>query len=555
MKAVVIGALGLLAGCNSLLGIHDLGPDDAAVVPDAPGDPCVGACECRVDGDCADPYSVCVDAVTSRTCECSAGYARTADTACAWSGVVTSPAFDGDGWTLGAPFVLEPTYNSPTLTDPGAATADLATACQTRARFGVSQTVTMPRAERSEALVAEVAVSTSQPLFDRPLNGGVQMGRSFYDGVLQPSFGPSMFRRCLGAGSYAPPASTGLGAPEPIGVAFEPTFCDGSTGSKALVDHVGIQPASAGECPRVGEVLNGDAASDGGWTFRASTADDRAGFAPGVGEQGSRGVELAIAQRCNSATATVPLSVPLVGPGGAYALSVYHSGTPGLRIRLDGSQLPLSGGGQPAIDRYCVPAPEHGLVGTLMAALSGGNGLCADFVFERGVIDSVSLAPEPACGTNPAVTDGGFESGLSLMGTYEYGASTARVVVDPAAHGGTRVLQLGVDQVCDDGYYSTSVVAPAAVPGQGPAVKFWYRVGAGSARFGSIGTFTPVRDNQWHQGLACLDPARPERAQGVYWELYQSGNGMQSCSVALAHESAVVDDLEVTTDPLCPAMN
>src|SRR5262249_30705262 len=152
-------------------------------------------------------------------------------------------------------------------------------------------------------------------------------------------------------------------------------------------------------------------------------------IAQSVGSNGSSGVRLFDAQRCDSARATVQVSVPVADATGAPALSVYHQGTHPT-VGIDQTTLPLSGNGQAPGDRYCLPAPLRGLVLPFQAILYvGGSGTCTDVVNSTAVIDDVSVANDAACGTDPYVTDGGFESGtLPLVVSATAGKSTAAVV-------------------------------------------------------------------------------------------------------------------------------
>src|SRR5262245_28994572 len=81
MVARLMGGL-VVAGCTF------------APLPELPGDvdPCNGTCECRVDSDCPQVYTICNDQVTTRTCECGAGYLAGLGGVCEWAGAVMDPA-------------------------------------------------------------------------------------------------------------------------------------------------------------------------------------------------------------------------------------------------------------------------------------------------------------------------------------------------------------------------------------------------------------------------------------------------------------------------------
>lgn len=545
----VTAATLMLAGCNALFGIHDIEPDAAQ-------DPCTatGLCECKLDTDCSGAHTVCLDQVTSRTCVCAAGYTMGA-TGCTWTGVIDDPGFSetSDRWMAMGPAMLQPTAAmAPGMKDPGLVSIHSAD-FQCRVNGIVSQTLTMPRRSRAEPLQFQ---ATYQSLQKGPLQEtfpAVAVGLGWYDHQFASNRNYISSSLCLGAAHYAPESSTGPGSQLPLVVTLASPFaqCDANQ-TELDIDHFEIVPATSDTCPDPGVVPNGDAEGTGGWTFQTGgSGAETASFAPGVGANGSRGVKLFVSQRCDLARATVPVSVPAADATGSPALSIFHSGS--INLTLDQTSFPTSGNGQPTVDHYCLPAPLRGLVLQLEADVAVPGGLCTDVLNTQAVVDDVKVANDPACGTDPQVTDPGFESGaLPLVLSSTPGKSTAAVVADPAAHGGQHDLALAVSDACTNAFYVTQVAAPTVNPGEGAAVSFYYRLEAGTSSLFVSGTtnFAPMRDGQWHQGFACIDQRFPGRSQEFLVELSTSG---MTCG-AIATETVSIDDLAAVSTPMCSPM-
>jgi hypothetical protein len=119
---------------------------------------------------------------------------------------------------------------------------------------------------------------------------------------------------------------------------------------------------------------------------------------------------------------------------------------------------------------------------------------------------------------------------------------------------GTRALQLSVTQLCSQARWTTRVVVPTSNASAGPALRFFYKA-TPAARYtfevaAAVGTtFTPILDNQFHEGTICLDPKLAGRAQSVVFEM---SGGSGACATTHPAEGAVVDDLMVTLRPACP---
>ena len=67
----------------------------------------MGTCECRADADCG-AHEYCNDQVSTRSCDCVAGYMPWGDR-CAWRGVVEDPGFaDPTAWAPASLATLDP---------------------------------------------------------------------------------------------------------------------------------------------------------------------------------------------------------------------------------------------------------------------------------------------------------------------------------------------------------------------------------------------------------------------------------------------------------------
>jgi hypothetical protein len=534
------------------------------VIPPTPdaADPCTatGICECRLDTDCAGVHTACDDQGTSRACSCVAGYAKNAGGACEWSGVVKDPGFASTTmWTIDGAAVIDNSVNQTGMVDPGAARWAAGDSLCKLSR--VTQGIVMPRYSRAEPLVAQVSFQFSGR-FDF-LTPSVGFDNT-YSEVQQTTGSPWRTARiCLGGGQYAAETTSGLGAPVTLALMANRIGFECNTFSNLQVDHIEIVPANPNECPVPGQAANGDAEGTGGWVFNVTGGSglSTGTFAPGAGEGSTKGARLFAAQRCDFPSMSDPISVPIAASVASPALSFYHRATnlSTTNVSLSGLSLPTLGGtGSGVTHRLCLPAFMRGAVVSLVASINTGSGTCTDAVNLETVFDNVKIINEPTCGTDPTITDPGFESPLDLVGaTSVPGASLARTLADPQqAHSGNGVLQLTETSTCNDPTWQANVITPPSAGAAGPAVSFFYRAAPGSMTKFSVSSgfgaaFAPTQDSQWHQGLVCLNPALHGRNQGVAFSVrFQSG----TCSVTIPAETAYVDDLMVTTDPSCAAM-
>ncbi len=534
-------ALAVLFGCGRLA----FDPTVGGTSPDG-GVPVGGVC--ATDVDCTS-HAACI---AQSTCACASGFAPDGVGGCAWSGgLVADPGLANPAtWTIDGA-AIDGAVSETGMRDPGQAQFS---GC---ALSRITQSVTMPRLAQAGPLVLDITYRYIDPM--GPAFGTtavVGLGPVWIDDLPTP-FGPWLtMRRCLGAGQYAPASSTGTGAPVLLQLAPGASGPDcGLPGVELDVDHVDVVQANVGECPDVGVAANGDAETTGGWNLSAGTTSVAA-IVDGIGANGSRGVRLYLAQRCDGPAASVPVSIPTADALASPAFELYDKTTSGFTpsVSLGGRRLAIApGSGAARTTRACVPATMRGGVFTLSAYLDGGSGTCGDPLGDETILDDVVLVDDPRCGTDPAITDAGFESRLPLLDAFSVPSKGVAQIQNAVVHSGTAALRLDASVTCYGGTWAANVVAPASQATAGPALTFFYRADAANkTRFQAIGTgttFTGTADATWRQGVVCLRPSFGGRTQRVSFTRSFLGG---TCEQAMATEVAYVDDLVLTTDPSCP---
>jgi len=547
-------------GCGEVVKTN---PDAATEPPDA--DLCTGVCECRVDTDCSAVHTGCNDQGTSRTCECVAGYTKNLGGDCEFSGIVADPGFQAtSAWNPNGA-TIDVNLNEAGMIEPGAARfTGMAGMC---ALPRVTQSLSMPKLSRAEPMVARITYRTRAPSFDAVIPA-FGLGGTWQEALQErPTYGTA--RVCLGETQYAPEATRGLGAPKllelmPARLSSFTPCADPNLGID--VDRFDIVVANPNECPAPGTAINGDVESMGGWVLAGSSANGNpftTTLEPNIGEANSRAVRLFTRNRCSNVSASNGVSVPSADSVASPALSYFNKTTAALTgVDTDFSfgqvVLPsITASGSAITRKVCMPAFMRGGVFTFQAAMNL-DGTCADQVNAESIIDSLKIINEPSCGTDPAITDPGFESSLELIGAQSTpGKSLARTLNDPVqAHAGNGVLQLSVMQLCSGASWSANVVIPVAAGGAGPALTFFYKATpANRYTFGvsssGTATFVPTLDNAYHEGKLCLDPKLAGRNQIVNFGM---NGGSGTCATTHPPETAFVDDLRVMTDAACPAI-
>lgn len=526
-------------------------------------DPCAngGTCECTVateDADCG-AHQFCNVSDTGRTCDCVAGYTDGVN-GCVWTGAVQDPGFaSATAWTPANGALLNATAVG--SVDPGEVSFLPSSLCT----LGhVTQMVKMPTFEKSEPLVLELSYKNGIDFqnFDRAL-----MGVAFGDSWSPfPNFSDANFhsvRICLPAGAYAPSGTPGAGAPVPFafGPYQQPDRCPNSTVTAFAVDHAAIVMANAGECgARFGEGANFDAEGMGGWTFTVSGGSS-GGFVAGAGVGGSRAARINLAQRCDSALMQTTINVPDV-PNPAFEMFV--SAGPGANPSLSFSTLfttsvfpTTTPAAQNRTLHMCVPPTLRGQTVGVSLSVSGGSGVCSDTLNLQVSADNARVVDDPACASTDGLPSPGFEQGGVPWGAYFFvSTSTANATISSSAHSGTKALALQSNGRCSSSGYTVMPRVPAPSGGAGPALKFFASVGVNPdattfARPRGGTTLTLTEGGGYLPYTVCLNPLYAGRAQPVIIG-HDGGSGLCDNS-NYTQQTALIDDLTVTTDPSCPA--
>ncbi len=331
------------------------------------------------------------------------------------------------------------------------------------------------------------------------------------------------------------------------------------------VDHVAIVPANAGECgARPGEGVNFDAEGTGGWTFTASGMS-AGGFAAGFGANGSRAARVTLVQRCEGASMETSIDVPMVAnpalelfigaSAGANALVTFGNGISSLRPF---DTIPTT-----AVVRtlkVCLPPALRGQVMSARFSLSGGSGLCSDVLNHQLFADNVRVIDDPACGARDGFSNGGFEQGGQVMGVSSGMDTTSSLAlvrnVADRAHGGTRYLALESYRRCTGASYAMLPLVPAPNGAAGPALKFFANIGnnvdATTSVFSRGSQSLALTEGGGYRPYTyCLNPLYAGRPTIVSFS-HDGGSG--TCNnTNYGTQVAWIDDIELTTDPMCPA--
>lgn len=541
--------------------------------PDAAVDPCENSvCECTASTESTDcgAHEYCNEAGPGRTCACVAGYAD-GPSGCVWTGAIQDPAIAMQTvWTPANGALLNPTATGGV--DPGEASFVTSAIC---GLGHIKQTIEMPTFAKGEQLVLELSYKnqlvSGQIGFDSVLMGVAFGGswtplRFFNDAIFHTE------RICLGERAYAPAETTGKGGP--VAVALGPYAksqrCPSSLITNFAIDHAQIVTPNAGECgsmPGVGP--NFDAEGTTGWTLTA-TSPSTAAFVGGIGLNGSRAVRLLQPARCDSS------------PLATHAINVLESANPAIEMFVGSSGIGASAtssiasaslsilvpAGAPTTVRACLPPSLRGMSTDIRFVVSNSQGgLCSDVVNNQMIADNVRVIDDPTCGSTAAIANPSFEQVNGAVvgaagGGYANGGQLASGVairsVANVAHTGTRYLALESYARCSNATFTASPVVPASVGSSGPAFTFWSNIPANVdatttvRASGATASTTLGETGAWVKNTVCLDPLYVGRPQPV---IINHSGGSGSCDIyAGGTQPALIDDLEVTTDPTCPAM-
>lgn len=577
MSKLVIVAICLL-GCGKVLPLE---PDGGGL--DA--DPCeTNTCECTVATqaiDCPGAHHICDETSgPGRVCACAPAYKDDGTGTCVFDAAPFDGAFADPGkWTAVGPgsMVVDPTVVGGV--DDGAALFDAVAACQ----FGsLTQSFVMPPIELADQFKLTVTHTGVDPSFFEIPDG------TFVSVGVNGEFNDSLVTRnaaktesfCLGPRAYG---RGPVGSPVTFQVAISPGpfadnfLCGASAMASFSIDRVALEVAGPGECPNPGTVVNGDFELDTDWTFSAIQSATGT-FVNNAGENGTRAARLATANRCSEITMTGTAAFPedLQHP----AVDVFFSGTSGARLvfQLEGKNVAtIDGVNTPAHKRICLPKWARGTTSTIGFFLqrSSDNG-CTTALARTFTLDNVAIVDDPACVATGEITDPGFENtgnggpvlGWGLVNEFVndlLGAQAFTSTLGP--HAGQRALRLIGSNECATlgsagGDFTINV--PPAEGAAGPAVKFFANVGNGNLktqtriaiepgpRFMSPGLRLDIPEVGVYQPqVFCLPPTTIGRRLTFRFSNGDPDGG--GCTTNYPDEIAVIDDVEVGTDPSCPA--
>lgn len=491
-------------------------------------------------------HSRCDDSTGKASCVCAMGYVREAEvdrlTECVWRGGPRDPGFQNSpaAWEVGGG-TLDPTAAS--AVDPGRVRFSGAAVCS-GAGFA-RQAFPMPAFAEAEPFALDI--QGAQTLSDEETGGiAFSIGGAYVGGA---AFSGGKVHTCLGDRAYGGNVDLRINAAS--------TGCDAT--SVLDIDRVTVGPSP--ECPVPGRVVNGDFEGTGGWVVSGMGAE----VATGVGTGAGRGGHLSTTNLCQEPSIAGSMSAPSIGlPRPALAFS--YKGTIGKKMLVSagvGSTLgEVTGNATFQAARLCVPEWAKGVVTPLRFLLDDVGGLCADPNVRDFTFDDLSFVSDPSCPVAANVVDGSFESSTAeaspwiLAHDTQYSTDASIVRRSPEdAHSGSAYLSLYTSQVCHFGRAQQTITVPLPAGAAGPAVKLWYRlpkkvtasftVTAGKAASAALAVAAT-----WTQKIVCLRPV--DAGQPVGFGITASG-GSGTCANTFSGETLDVDDIEVTTDPSCPA--
>ncbi|HET9620617.1 MAG TPA: hypothetical protein VFP84_04580 [Kofleriaceae bacterium] len=553
------------AGCGKVKG--DGGSPDAG-----------GECTAATEATACATHEVCDTSGGPGVCACAPAYAKNSSGACVFAGAPADPGLADPGrWLVaGTGPVVDP--NAPGNADPGEAVFDRPSLCSFAT---ISQTFTMPPLDRAEPLKLNVTHSASQPpqqfdLLDTLISIGV--GTQWTDLRVQPS----AYRTdsiCLGAAAYGGPIKFQVGMIPSAGLSCNSPVS--SPNANIRIDQLQVVPATLDECPAPGSVLNGDFEGPAGWTFTPIIGATGA-LVAGAGEGGTKGAQLATANKCSQATMTGTASFPTRAMMANPAIDLFWSAPPGERIvfQIGGKNIATltSSGGNAGHSHVCVPAWAVGSVQSVgVFVQQHSDNACNTAYAETVNIDNMSIVNDAKCTETGDLTDPGFERVSNVTGpvtgwgeTNNYindtqGLITTVVNQPAAAHSGTGALRMFWGNQCtthNEAGADLTFVVPASDATGGPAVKFFANVAASNtvteARlsmlplpFGlNVFTVTP-RNGAYTAQVMCLPPKLSGRRITLRAGLGSDGG---ACATMVSTETALYDDFVIGTDAACPAV-
>jgi hypothetical protein len=371
-------------------------------------------------------------------------------------------------------------------------------------------------------------------------------------------------RICLSGGGYAPDDTVGKGAPVKfrLGPYQQPAACPNSTIANFAFDHFNIVSANAGECgTALGEGVNFDAESAGGWTFTTSGGSAGA-FINGLGVGGTKAARINMAANCDTAQMETFFNVPDVANPALDFFVGFNAGANGI-IRMGANLINVTppASGTSSTIHMCLPPSLRGQTTNITYTVNFVNGIACGTAENHQIFsDNVRVVDDPACASAGNYANAGFEEGNVPFGAFgSKSTSTADAVIRSVpgeAHGGTKYLSLESNGRCSNSGYNMLPIVPPSSGANGPALKFFAKVGANAnatttVRAFNVPTQTLTEGVGYVQYIVCLNPLFVGHPQLVTIA-HDGGSGLCDNS-NYVRQDALIDDIEVTTDASCPA--
>ena len=540
--------LSLCMGCGPVTSDFS-GDPDAQAVDD-------GTIAQLCDLECAQ-YEICDGSGSQPTCRCAEGFSGTP---CEWEGVVGNPQFQRvEDWT--ATLGVDIQEEEGGFTSPGQVIFPYQSLCQ---RGHLFQEVTMPDFGDVGPMVAQVRFRGADPgdyvYQNTPI--GISTDRVWTHVANVMAQGWQTQRVCLGDAASGKQFRFGIGPMGPVQCADD--------NHQVVLDSVDVLPAQTGECPQIGEVLNGDMEANGGWTF-VPEPPSTATLVEGVGINGTRALRIQINETCKKVSFAGKFSVPSASKNFQPALE-FQWAAPShqtVELRLNDRRLTklfntdVFSEQQFHSEIVCLPPWTHGRINTLSGVFGFQRGGQACGVDQSSnpptfLLDAVKVVSVPACGTDKNMLDGGFEYAPRLsperwVSPQEY--SVATISDATQARTGKGVLELWAGIRCRGPHYVVQPFVPPADTTGGPAFEFWSRVPPHDFDFViprfSYGatTIDLVQDGEWHRNMVCLDPKLVNSTTILSFGM---DPGIGQCNSFGGRVYAYVDDMRLITDSRCP---
>ncbi|MGB8331678.1 MAG: hypothetical protein WCE62_16240 [Polyangiales bacterium] len=441
-----------------------------------------GVCsERKCNGPCG-ALQFCDTEATPPECVCAQGFSGNP---CTFSGLIEDPGFtldvDESPWerTPGTTVL----NTSPGDDDIGEGALLPIAVCNAGRIF---QVVEMPSLESAVPFVAEINYRAQ----------GVHGMAIGFDGawtrVAPTDAAWTPTRVCLGEGTYGPSPS---GGPVTVQLSASERLAECVNGSepqgRISIDRFTITPASAGECPEPGEVLNGDAEPDGAPWKSSTEGDVTFELVEGAGREGATpGARLVRAAGGTGrgmmwTRMSVPRSTTLESPAvrfwwratnqeifGVHAGTIVGLDDRGRQVDTLVGTIDTTVGNNSGLSRlYCLPPWTHGTVIDFGFSLPDTSDEAVELV-----IGEVSLTSDERCGNDDVLFDRGFESApIPWFGAALSSASEAVVMKGETAlaHTGDGVLDLTYWTSAAEVSMETYVRIPEDEPN--PALTFYSR--------------------------------------------------------------------------------